>query len=114
MKELKAKAVVIDRDITIPGDGSTKYAVFKKTGENTWESCGELIENEGDALLYAAAPELLNVAELALESQGWDGNNPDDDRWTNFYAQARSAIEKAGYSTIRSLKFVFSPRLNGE
>ena len=63
MNELKVVAVKADQAIHFPADGSITYTVFKKTGENTWESCGEFIENESDALLYAASPDLLKSCQ---------------------------------------------------
>ena len=66
MKELKVERVAMDRDVTIPGDGSITYTVFKKNGEHSWESCGEFIDDRKDALLYAASPELLEALELAV------------------------------------------------
>jgi len=68
MKELKVERVAMDRDVTIPGDGSITYTVFKKTGENTWESCGEYIDNEADALLFAAAQALLNACKELVKA----------------------------------------------
>jgi len=35
---------------------------------------------------------LSEVCRLAVESQGWDGNDPDDDRWRKLYAKARKAL----------------------
>ncbi len=40
----------------------------------------------------ARIAELERVVRLAAESQGWDGNDPDDDRWTAFYKMARAAL----------------------
>ncbi len=37
--------------------------------------------------------ELEVVINIAIESQGWDGNNPNDDRWIDFYEKAKSAIK---------------------
>jgi len=37
--------------------------------------------------------ELKTIVQLTVESQGWDGNNPDDDRWANLYKRARNALE---------------------
>ena len=45
--------------------------------------------------LRDAAPDLLEVAKLAVESQGWDGNDPDEERWVDFYAKARASVKKA-------------------
>ena len=50
-----------------------------------------------DLLNAALPPEgeiaaLREVARLAVESQGWDGNNPDEERWSDFYAKARAAV----------------------
>lgn len=95
MNELKVVAVKADQAIHFPADGSITYTVFKKTGENTWESCGEFIENESDALLYAASPDLLKVARLVLASQTWDGNDPDQEGWTLLYSSAREAVARA-------------------
>ncbi len=41
------------------------------------------------------AEELLEVAMLAVDSQTWDGNDPDEDRWRMFYRMARAAISSA-------------------
>ena len=51
--------------------------------------------NMSNHTLIAAAPDLLEVVRSAVESQGWDGSDPDDDRWMAFYASARAAIAKA-------------------
>lgn len=39
-----------------------------------------------------AGDRLCEVAKEAKESQGWDGNNPDDDRWKSLYAKLRKTI----------------------
>lgn len=36
---------------------------------------------------------LREVVRLAVESQGWSGNDPDDERWRNFYTKARTALK---------------------
>jgi len=46
-------------------------------------------------LVKAQRDELLAVCKLVIKSQTWDGNDPDEDRWGDFYAQARAAIAKA-------------------
>ena len=38
---------------------------------------------------------LLAIVRLAVESQSWDGNDPNDDRWKDFYSRARKAISRA-------------------
>jgi hypothetical protein len=38
------------------------------------------------------ADKLCEAARTAKESQGWDGNNPDDDRWKSLYVKLRKAI----------------------
>ena len=42
-----------------------------------------------------SSPDLLAVARLVVESQGWDGNDPDNDRWKELYAKARAAVNRA-------------------
>ena len=42
----------------------------------------------------ARVKELEEVVKLTVESQGWDGNNPDDDRWTKMYQKAKASIQK--------------------
>ena len=39
-----------------------------------------------------AADKLCGAAKLARESQGWDGNDPDEIRWPELYAKLRKAI----------------------
>ena len=39
--------------------------------------------------------ELLAVAMEAVESQEWDGDDPDQGRWLSFYNSAREAISHA-------------------
>ena len=39
-----------------------------------------------------AADKLCEAVKEASESQGWDGNNPDEDRWKELYAKLRKAI----------------------
>ena len=48
-----------------------------------------------DTRIAMASHELLEVARMAVDSQGWPGNAPDDDRWSEFYAAARAAVAKA-------------------
>jgi hypothetical protein len=36
--------------------------------------------------------ELMKIVALAVESQKWDGNNPDEDRWIEFYSKAKEAL----------------------
>ena len=91
----KIKEIRLDHDVIIPGDGSTSYLVLVKKGDNTWYSCGELIDDEADALLYAASDDLLEVAKLVVNSQGWNGNDPDLDKWGDLYRKARLAVAKA-------------------
>ena len=50
---------------------------------------------EENARLICAAPELLYLAKNVVDSQGWDGNNPNEERWIELYAKARAAIAKA-------------------
>ena len=50
---------------------------------------------ESNAILIAAAPDLLALAKLVLESQTWDGNDPNEERWVEFYSNARKAVAKA-------------------
>ena len=38
------------------------------------------------------ADKLCDAAKLARESQGWDGNDPDEIRWPELYAKLRKAI----------------------
>jgi hypothetical protein len=47
-----------------------------------------------DAIIarLCAADKLHEVAKVASESQGWDGNDPDEDRWKELYAKLRKAI----------------------
>jgi hypothetical protein len=61
MNEFEVFKEVLNQRIEIPCDGSTYYTVFKKTGEGKWESCGEFIDNEEDAVLFAASPALLRA-----------------------------------------------------
>ena len=51
-------------------------------------------EDEANAHLIAAAPEMLDFIVLVVESQEWDGNNPDEEKWSDFYAKARAIIAK--------------------
>jgi len=57
--------------VKVGGKGTTKYYVPTRS---------------------EAADALLSAAKKAKESQGWDGNNPDDDRWRNLYSELRKAI----------------------
>ena len=36
---------------------------------------------------------LREVVVLAVESQGWDGNDPNENRWKEFYSKARKSLE---------------------
>ena len=47
-----------------------------------------------NAKLLARVKVLEDVVKLTVASQGWDGNNPDDDRWTKLYEKARASIQK--------------------
>jgi hypothetical protein len=40
------------------------------------------------------APEMLEALKMVADSQGWDGNNPDEDRWTQMYQTVRALIAK--------------------
>jgi len=40
------------------------------------------------------AEALLEVAKMAVESQGWSGSDPDENRWTIFYNLARTTVKK--------------------
>jgi len=51
-------------------------------------------QEEHMAELEASNKKLREAVNLAIESQGWDGNDPDDDRWTGFYKKARATILK--------------------
>ena len=93
MNELKVVAVKMDQALHFPADGSTSYTVFKKTGDNTWESCGEFIENREDALLYAAAPELLEVVREIVDHATKYGAAPLSAE--KMFDRARAAIAKA-------------------
>lgn len=69
--ERKVQKVVMDSGIHFTADGSIFYSIFVKTGKSksggaTWESCGEFIENERDAILYAAAPDLLEACKKVM------------------------------------------------
>ena len=52
-----------------------------------WE-CDEL-----DGLVFRLSAR-EKVVSMAIESQGWDGNSPDDERWTEFYRLARAAAKE--------------------
>ena len=54
-----------------------------------------IYEAEANAHLLKAAKNLYKVAELVVESQGWDANDPDEDRWTELYLAAKDAIAEA-------------------
>lgn len=43
-------------------------------------------------ILLKANQELMNVVALAIESQSWDANDPNENRWTEFYAKARETV----------------------
>jgi hypothetical protein len=36
---------------------------------------------------------LRAALKMVAESQAWDGNNPDDDRWANLYKAIRVALQ---------------------
>jgi len=46
--------------------------------------------------LLAANRELMRVVSLAVESQSWTANDPNEDRWKEFYSKCRDAVRN-GY-----------------
>jgi len=38
--------------------------------------------------------ELLGFVKTVVESQGWDGNNPNEERWTTLYNTAKFLTER--------------------
>lgn len=46
--------------------------------------------------LESRIAELEKVVEMTVESQEWDGSNPNEDRWTELYTTARAALLKEG------------------
>ena len=54
------------------------------------ELCQEKLREENKSLLA--------IVRLAIESQSWDGNDPNDNRWNHwkdFYSRAQKAINRA-------------------
>jgi hypothetical protein len=39
-----------------------------------------------------AVKEMLEACRLAVNSQGWDGNNPNEDRWTDLYNKLSAVL----------------------
>ncbi len=37
---------------------------------------------------------LREVVILTIESQGWDGNDPNDNRWREFYSKAKKVLDE--------------------
>ena len=92
----KIKKERIDQKITIPADGSTSYMVLVKRDDGrTWYSCGEFIDNEEDALLYAASDDLLEVARGVLDYQRMAGYGKDDPALLDLCYDAQKAINRA-------------------
>lgn len=54
--------------------------------ENEWITKLEKLEAE--------RTELLEVAKMAVESQSWSGDDPNENRWTIFYRAAKAAVKK--------------------
>jgi hypothetical protein len=61
----------------------------------TWDMVSDTLIRDAIIARLRAADKLCEAAKLARESQKWDGNDPDEIRWTELYAKLRKAI--AGY-----------------
>jgi len=44
------------------------------------------------AAMESENAKIKHVLQMAVLSQGWDANDPDEDRWTEFYSAAKDAL----------------------
>jgi len=85
----------------LSGMQNSPRTIFYKTG--LWDKKNECWNNDPQdeimaRLVFTAVTshyELLELAKLILESQSWDGNDPDEEKWSILYKNARSIIAKA-------------------
>ena len=74
-----------------PGALPCQWTILTSDGRSVcsgWDGA----EGSAYAILIKQAPALLEVCRLAVESQGWDGGDPNEDRWLDFYRRARATL----------------------
>ncbi len=49
---------------------------------------------EINAPIILAAPEMLEALKTVADSQGWDGNDPGEERWTQMYQAIRALLAR--------------------
>ena len=78
-------------------DDNHDEVVFTSSRCPVCEAREEIVRHERyQEELIKSNRELMGIVVMTVDSQSWDGNDPNDDRWTDLYTKAKYALRN-GY-----------------